>query len=822
LKHALITAIGAVALGVLVLACITRLGLLPVTTTTSLDRSRLRPELGKAHIVRVGLAEVADSPGHGDRSRMELFEDGRPLGPAHSRHDDIRNLGQGRYSHWGEQLYFSSSDGQDPRGSHHYDVKVPWRPGDTLLVVLLVLTVVTNGSGLGRVIARLEALSPAWPALAVLAAAAAFRITVAWTHGQDTFQYLVNGLIVSDARGWDSLAIDFSRGERVDPTWGSWDAHRPFYWIFFGAIYALTGPSVAISTAVNMGLGALSAMLIFDALRRISGTTLALISASVVAFSMVDTRMSLATCTEPLGAFLTALALWALVLGMHRGTRGDLKGPWWRRCWPFLAAGASLALANLVRPLNLLAAGGWPVAVVLVLAGAPKPAPRLPVRRAARLAGLVVLGFVLVLAPWIGRQRIKHGIWTLSANTAEMTYAATSPKFGAWDSRVSEIAAHTRTIRERVDFFARGTRENLRKHPGFYASIIGACLGRLVGGAAAPQRGPLLGFCAVLLATAVARRPQDRQALRRTLAIAAAGAILLWLPDRGLGWIPVIALLVCLVRRDPIAVPAALLASTALGLAMVGISEDPRFVSTLTWLSTPISLWLVQQATALVAGDRRRSTGGVVAGPRLGTGATPVAIIGDPVRAPATWGGAARPIRWAVAALAGVFVLGLGRALLAHIGEAGPAQPVALDGTEARSWIERAMAGPAPSPYAPLRARLVVRRAQVRDGFEMTLAAGRTIPHWNPLFQVSRPYAVTIFETWPTLPELYAVFPGQLPSLGWRDVVLVGVPVVRPAQGTSLEVIAIFPGGSNDVLQSDDPAQHAAHVTNLSKAPPAR
>jgi len=48
------------------------------------------------------------------------------------------------------------------------------------------------------------------------------------------------------------------------------------------------------------------------------------------------------------------------------------------------------------------------------------------------------------------------------------------------------------------------------------------------------------------------------------------------------------------------------------------------------------------------------------------------------------------------------------------------------------------------------------------------------------------------------------------------------VPVVRPAQGTSLEAIAIFPGGSNDVLQSDDPAQHAAHVTDLSKAPPGR
>src|SRR5262245_3465132 len=49
----------------------------------------------------------------GDRS-AKLTENGRPLGPGGALHDDIRQIGQGRYSHFGRQLYFSTSDNSDP------------------------------------------------------------------------------------------------------------------------------------------------------------------------------------------------------------------------------------------------------------------------------------------------------------------------------------------------------------------------------------------------------------------------------------------------------------------------------------------------------------------------------------------------------------------------------------------------------------------------------------------------------------------------------------------------------------------------------------
>lgn len=61
-----------------------------------------------------------------DGSPLVLLEDGQPLGPAHAGHDDIRTLGAGRYSHWGDKLYFSSSDGSDPNHNGRvYSLELP-------------------------------------------------------------------------------------------------------------------------------------------------------------------------------------------------------------------------------------------------------------------------------------------------------------------------------------------------------------------------------------------------------------------------------------------------------------------------------------------------------------------------------------------------------------------------------------------------------------------------------------------------------------------------------------------------------------------------
>ena len=56
----------------------------------------------------------ADSEAAPSRSPMMIYEDGKPLGPAHSTHAAIVKDGNGRFSHWEEQFIFSSSDNSDP------------------------------------------------------------------------------------------------------------------------------------------------------------------------------------------------------------------------------------------------------------------------------------------------------------------------------------------------------------------------------------------------------------------------------------------------------------------------------------------------------------------------------------------------------------------------------------------------------------------------------------------------------------------------------------------------------------------------------------
>jgi hypothetical protein len=63
------------------------------------------------------LQGASDDGDHPDRSPWVLLEDGRPLGPPHSLHEPIENVGLGRWSHWQDTVMFSTSDNTDPRAN---------------------------------------------------------------------------------------------------------------------------------------------------------------------------------------------------------------------------------------------------------------------------------------------------------------------------------------------------------------------------------------------------------------------------------------------------------------------------------------------------------------------------------------------------------------------------------------------------------------------------------------------------------------------------------------------------------------------------------
>jgi len=60
------------------------------------------------------LSSLSDNEKNDSVSSLRLYEDGVPLLPGHALHQNIREKGGGRFSHWHEDLFFSSSDGTDP------------------------------------------------------------------------------------------------------------------------------------------------------------------------------------------------------------------------------------------------------------------------------------------------------------------------------------------------------------------------------------------------------------------------------------------------------------------------------------------------------------------------------------------------------------------------------------------------------------------------------------------------------------------------------------------------------------------------------------
>lgn len=75
----------------------------------------IEPDSGHAYWAADVYPPTACDNQEGNFSKLMLFEDGKPLGPAHTMHATIREHGGGAFSHWRGQILFSASDNTDPR-----------------------------------------------------------------------------------------------------------------------------------------------------------------------------------------------------------------------------------------------------------------------------------------------------------------------------------------------------------------------------------------------------------------------------------------------------------------------------------------------------------------------------------------------------------------------------------------------------------------------------------------------------------------------------------------------------------------------------------
>ena len=83
--------------------------------------TQMNPETGHCYTSQLPDSLLSDADGC---SRLRIFEDGFPLATRGSHHDKVRNVGVGAFSHWGNHIYFSTSDNSDPRTNGRvYSVK---------------------------------------------------------------------------------------------------------------------------------------------------------------------------------------------------------------------------------------------------------------------------------------------------------------------------------------------------------------------------------------------------------------------------------------------------------------------------------------------------------------------------------------------------------------------------------------------------------------------------------------------------------------------------------------------------------------------------
>ncbi len=92
-------------------------------TSNLIDMSKVTSAGGFGYWAAQNFGTPADTTSAPTRSILRIFENGIELGPAHSSHTNVRNLGTGRFSHWDDgsgtagavALLFSASDNTNPK-----------------------------------------------------------------------------------------------------------------------------------------------------------------------------------------------------------------------------------------------------------------------------------------------------------------------------------------------------------------------------------------------------------------------------------------------------------------------------------------------------------------------------------------------------------------------------------------------------------------------------------------------------------------------------------------------------------------------------------
>jgi hypothetical protein len=306
----------------------------PWTFRATIPPSLMRPEIGHAVLVDLkGMTPLfppfvtlrSDYPSSTANSSLLLSEDGRPLGPAHSPHEDIRVLGNGRYSHWGRILYFSASDNSDPvTNGRRYLLDSPITP-----TAWLTLFAVLSGLLLLRPMLVLLARNREfWPARALwsdapvdkshillftlrhlvdkasrpiaahnerwltailifaLVAAAWAGLYEKWEAGHTMGGALASFLPFTDASGYFTCANNLLDFGHFSARHAEWCSRRPIYVSLLAPLMALAGRNLHVALLIQAAVVSLAIAMLAREVMRLAGVGgAALVVALVLVFA---------------------------------------------------------------------------------------------------------------------------------------------------------------------------------------------------------------------------------------------------------------------------------------------------------------------------------------------------------------------------------------------------------------------------------------------------------------------------------------------------------------------------------------------------------
>lgn len=720
-------ALSALRIGLLLALCLAsaqRSDLLGVRSELAIPTSAIRPAKSAAGTLGWEWRDPAlargDHSGAPTGSRVVLFEGAEQLGPAHSLIERVSEAGAGRYVHWEGSLFFSTTDGSDPRtNGRSYRVRSPYQIRPLVFYALFIATLLIAAPWIRLALRRLED-HPGWVLLALALATLVWRVSLPDVTSSVTGGLTIKGMPFSDAQGWFDLSEDFSRGTKEHIASQVWDARRPLTYQIYGAYMALFGARLWVVIALNIALSCLSTLLIYDLLRRLAPSPIALAAALVHLCSMDDHSACRSPMSETLGYFLTNVSLWLLV----RATLAEARG---RHAWgTLLVGGLVFAASNLARPLTLLAVAAIPL--VFWLVRYRREGARRAFRSAIPPTLVFGLGVALCLFPWLVRQRVLYGISTISDNTAEMLYSASSKKYLTWSAEASSepSALGFNTFQERNAYFTGRFKENVKADPLWYLGHVldyGFARGYL--DQLRPPAGWLLLGLGLLACWGGTRRGPPRGHFTLTLALLVAiGACSAFAQVR-LDWVlTALGLGLALRRGVPL---TCLIGVFLLTLLSIGVVAAPyrRLTYSLEWISLALTLWSLWELGLFAR--------------RGGLGSPEQAEPAEPPAARESF----RGLSALLLGLTAIWVVGLGVALAAKLRTTPPPGVVPTPMAEAPGeWVASALQSGA-APFLDQRAELSVERGFLRPDFQASFAAGERFEHWSPIFSV-RPFAHTL------------------------------------------------------------------------------